>query len=137
MVLFTGIIILLPEQEPSTPAMTYNPGTHVIATLVSDQTSSLNKYDSFQSLIDRLIEEHGLQKLGEVYHNFSPAGYTAVVCLSESHLSIHTWPEHGRVNVDIYLSNYLRNNNGTVNSIYEAIKQHFAASVSNEQILKR
>ncbi|MGB8192800.1 MAG: adenosylmethionine decarboxylase [Chitinophagaceae bacterium] len=117
--------------------MTYHPGTHLIATLASDQTSSLDKYESFRELVDELIQQHGLQKLGEVYHNFSPAGYTAVVCLSESHLSIHTWPEHGRINIDIYLSNYLRNNNGTVNKIYESIKDHFAASVTNEQFLKR
>jgi S-adenosylmethionine decarboxylase len=117
--------------------MTYTPGTHLIATLSSEMTAALSQYQSFQQLVNELIQQHGLQKLGEVYHNFSPAGYTAVVCLSESHLSIHTWPEHGRVNIDIYLSNYLRNNDGTVNSIYEAIKAHFSASVTNEQLLQR
>lgn len=117
--------------------MTYNPGTHLIATLATEMSSTLNQYESFQHLVNELIHKHQLQKLGEVYHNFSPAGFTAVVCLSESHLSIHTWPEHGKVNIDIYLSNYLRNNNGTVNSIYEAIKDHFSASVTNEQFLKR
>ena len=116
--------------------MDYNTGTHLIANLASP-SASLDQYESFQRIINNLIEAHHLQKLVEVYHNFSPAGYTAVVCLSESHLSIHTWPEHQRVNVDIYLSNYLRNNDGTVDRIYSAIQEFFGATVINEQFLKR
>ncbi|HEY0678145.1 MAG TPA: S-adenosylmethionine decarboxylase [Chitinophagaceae bacterium] len=117
--------------------MSYHPGTHLIATLIAGSSSALEQYDSFRQIVDDLIARHELQKLGEVYHNFSPSGYTAVVCLSESHLSIHTWPEHRRVNIDIYLSNYLRSNDGTVKTIYEAIKTYFDASVVNEQFLKR
>jgi S-adenosylmethionine decarboxylase len=88
-------------------------------------------------LVDDLIVRHDLQKLGEVYHNFSPEGFTGVVCLSESHLSIHTWPEHGKINLDIYLSNHLRQNDGTVAAIYDSIKKHFSAAVEQEQIIKR
>ena len=117
--------------------MNYLPGTHIIATLVSDDKTSLAEYSSFRLLVENLVQEHSLQKLGEVYYNFSPAGYTGVVCLSESHLSVHTWPEYGRINVDIYLSNYLRNNDGTVARIYEEIRKHFGAEVENEMILKR
>lgn len=115
--------------------MQYQPGTHLIATLTSER--SLDQYASFRRLVDELIDRHRLQKLGEVYHNFSPAGYTAVVCLSESHLSIHTWPEHGRINIDIYLSNFLRDNDGTVMDIYRSIREHFDATIDHEQILKR
>jgi S-adenosylmethionine/arginine decarboxylase-like enzyme len=28
-------------------------------------------------------------------HRFEPQGVTAIALLAESHLSIHTWPEHG------------------------------------------
>jgi S-adenosylmethionine decarboxylase len=117
--------------------MSYHPGTHLIATFRTTDTTSLKAFDAFQQLINQLIAAHELQKLGEVYHNFQPEGYTGVVCLSESHLSVHTWPEHGRVNVDIYLSNYLRNNDGTVQAIYQALQQHFRAEIEHEQILKR
>ena len=117
--------------------MSYLPGTHLIATLTTTQNSGLKEYTSFQNLVNEIVELHELNKLGEVYHNFSPAGYTGVVCLSESHLSIHTWPEHGRINIDIYLSNYLRNNDGTVTAIYDAIKKHFKAEVEIETYLKR
>lgn len=117
--------------------MSYQPGTHLIATLRAGDGLPLRQYESFRDVVDELIGRHELQKLGEVYHNFSPAGFTAVVCLSESHLSIHTWPEHGRINIDIYLSNYLRNNDGTVDSLYKAIREHFDATVEQEQFLRR
>jgi S-adenosylmethionine decarboxylase len=117
--------------------MSYNPGTHLIATLRTERAERLQQYASFQSLVDDLIGRYGLQKLGDVYHDFSPAGFTAVVCLSESHLSVHTWPEYGRVNIDIYLSNYLRENDGTVQALYEAMQAHFDATVENVQTIKR
>ena len=117
--------------------MSYTPGTHLIATLTTEHEELLHQYGDFALLVNDLIAKHDLQKLGEVYHNFSPCGYTAVVCLSESHLSIHTWPEHKRVNIDIYLSNYQRSNDGTVSHIYEAIKHHFKAAIEQEHFLKR
>jgi S-adenosylmethionine decarboxylase len=117
--------------------MSYNAGTHLIATLYTGSSTLLERYAAFQELVNTLIEQHQLQKLGEVYHDFQPAGYTAVVCLSESHLSVHTWPEYGKLNIDIYLSNYLRNNDGTVRAIYKAIVDHFRARIEDEQIIRR
>ncbi|HVG16129.1 MAG TPA: S-adenosylmethionine decarboxylase [Chitinophagaceae bacterium] len=117
--------------------MSYHPGTHLIATLKTENQQSLGQYLEFSHLLDKLIQQYDLQKIGEVYHDFSPGGFTAIVCLSESHLSIHTWPEYGKINMDIYLSNYLRENDGTVHSIYDKIKLHFGATVENEQFLKR
>ena len=40
--------------------------------------------------------------LNEVSHQFSPQGVTALGLLAESHISIHTWPEHGYAAVDIF-----------------------------------
>ena len=37
-------------------------------------------------------------------HHFGPAkGVTGVALLAESHISIHTWPEHGLAAVDIFV----------------------------------
>ena len=33
---------------------------------------------------------------------FSPVGVTGMAIVSESHLVIHTWPEHGYAAVDIF-----------------------------------
>ena len=41
------------------------------------------------------------QVLGSVKHHFEPHGASVVVLVAESHLSIHTWPEHGYAAADI------------------------------------
>jgi S-adenosylmethionine decarboxylase proenzyme len=38
----------------------------------------------------------------EVFHNFSPHGVSGVVVIAESHVAIHTWPEHDYAAVDIF-----------------------------------
>jgi S-adenosylmethionine decarboxylase proenzyme len=37
-----------------------------------------------------------------VFHKFSPQGVSGVVVIMESHIAIHTWPEHGYAAVDIF-----------------------------------
>jgi len=37
-----------------------------------------------------------------VFHMFNPHGISGVVVIEESHLSIHTWPEHGFASIDLY-----------------------------------
>ena len=117
--------------------MEYHPGTHLIATFETNTAMLLERSARFKDMVNGLVAANGLQKLGEVYHDFEPAGFTGVICLSESHLSIHTWPEYGKVNIDIYLSNYLRDNDGTVDALYTALREFFGGQVVHEQKIRR
>lgn len=117
--------------------MSYHPGLHIVATLSCPSTVSLESYEGFKQLAGQLVNQHGLAQLGEVFHNFSPGGFTGVVCLSESHLSVHTWPEYGKVNLDIYLSNFERENDGTVKEIYTALCQYFGGEIVHEEMIRR
>ncbi len=40
--------------------------------------------------------------IGESFHQFSPQGVTGILSIAESHISIHTWPEHGYAAADIF-----------------------------------
>ena len=115
----------------------YQPGLHIIATISTDKKDLLVDFFGMQNLVNWLIENKSLEKLGEVYHKFPTGGYTSVICLSESHLSMHTWPEYGKVNLDIYLSNFLRNNDGTVDQIFHSLVQYFEGTVSDVQKIRR
>jgi S-adenosylmethionine decarboxylase len=97
--------------------MAYHPGLHLIADFSSQEFSALTTYQPVKQLFDQLIADYELVKIGEVYHNFPGGGFTGVVCLAESHLSVHTWPEHQRVTFDVFLSNYLRVNDATTRGI--------------------
>ncbi|MBA4032477.1 MAG: adenosylmethionine decarboxylase [Planctomyces sp.] len=35
-------------------------------------------------------------------HKFDPQGVTGVAVLTESHLSVHSWPEHGYLAADVF-----------------------------------
>jgi len=37
-----------------------------------------------------------------VFHEFNPVGISGVVVIAESHLAIHTWPEHRYAAVDVF-----------------------------------
>jgi S-adenosylmethionine decarboxylase len=54
----------------------------------------------------RLLEEaaviSGATVLETVFKKFDPQGATVICLLSESHISIHTWPEEGKAAVDVY-----------------------------------
>lgn len=115
----------------------YQTGLHIIASIEEVDAALLKTYEVFKLQLESIIAQHGLQKLGEVYHNFAPAGFTAVVCLSESHISVHTWPEHGLVNYDIYLSNHERVNDATVMEIDLAFQSFFKGKTRQSQQIKR
>jgi S-adenosylmethionine decarboxylase len=117
--------------------MIYKPGLHIIAELFVADTALLKEYYQAKSCIDDLIAKHSLNNLGEVYHNFSPAGFTGVVCLSESHLSLHSWPEHKRLHMDVYLSNFLKDNNTVTVAVFDSLVTFFNATIINKQILER
>jgi S-adenosylmethionine decarboxylase len=38
----------------------------------------------------------------DVFHNFNPHGISGVVVIAESHVAIHSWPEHLCASVDIF-----------------------------------
>ncbi|MBO0949482.1 S-adenosylmethionine decarboxylase family protein [Fibrella forsythiae] len=106
---------------------TYQPGLHILATFEAPVTR-LTDVAACRAVFDRLIDELGLSKVGEVYHSFGNGGFTAVVCLTESHVSIHTWPEFGRATFDVFLSNYLRDNSEKVRTFYAETLLAFAGT---------
>jgi len=44
----------------------------------------------------------GAHIVGESFHHFSPHGVTGILAIAESHISIHTWPEHCYAAADIF-----------------------------------
>ncbi|MGE3518182.1 MAG: adenosylmethionine decarboxylase [Vicinamibacterales bacterium] len=48
------------------------------------------------------LERAGASVVQLLSHHFPGAGLTCVVILAESHAVLHTWPETGTVNIDIF-----------------------------------
>lgn len=82
------------------------------------------------------------KKLDEAYHTFpadtaGPAGFTAVLALTKSPLSIHTWPEHGLATFDVFLSYFQLDNSATVRGIYAATLAFFGGSERTKTEVRR
>jgi len=105
--------------------MSYTPGLHILAEFTTANTQALSSSANCKIFFDELIYRYALQNVGHVYHDFEGAGFTAVVCLTESHLSIHTWPEFSLATFDVFLSNYQKDNTDKVRSIYADVLAFF------------
>lgn len=64
-----------------------------------------------QGMTNKIIEiiRNNFTIVKEVSHEFTPQGETIVLILSESHCSIHTYPEHQYISIDIYICNMNKN----------------------------
>jgi S-adenosylmethionine/arginine decarboxylase-like enzyme len=108
--------------------LSYTPGLHILATFLAP-AAALRDMAACQAFFDQQITDFQLAKVGEAYHAFpDKGGFTAVLALTESHLSIHTWPEHGLATFDVFLSNFRRDNAATVHGIYAATLVFFGGT---------
>lgn len=77
-------------------------GRHIIAELWGCNVEKLND----KELIERIFVDAALKAGAEIrevtFHKFAPHGISGVVIISESHLTIHCFPEHGYASVDVY-----------------------------------
>lgn len=79
-----------------------NFGVHIVSDLYECEPEKLMRMEKIEKVVEKAIEKSGLNKIKSHFHQFKPYGVTGFVLLSESHLAIHTWPEHGYVSLDVY-----------------------------------
>jgi S-adenosylmethionine decarboxylase len=108
--------------------MEYKKGLHVLLNIRTSRDAALADSSLWQKHINAQIEKYKLQKVGEVCHNFAGGGFTAIHGLTESHVSIHTWPEYGLCTCDIFLSNYQKDNHNTVREIGKSVIELFSCT---------
>jgi S-adenosylmethionine decarboxylase len=77
-------------------------GQHVMTDAWGIDFDVLNDIDFLQEHMKKAAEIIGATILTTEGWKFEPAGVTVVVILSESHLSIHTYPEKGFAALDGY-----------------------------------
>jgi S-adenosylmethionine decarboxylase len=58
--------------------------------------------DEIMGTFSAALRRAGATVVREVSHAFPETGLTCVLILSESHAVLHTWPETGTVNIDIF-----------------------------------
>ena len=77
-------------------------GTHLLLEVSDAPYATLNSSTSVLAALQAAVEAGGLDVVHQVVHEFPVQGCSAVLMISESHLSIHTWPEHGYAAIDMF-----------------------------------
>jgi len=77
-------------------------GHHYIVEGSGCNPEVISRVEEVEQIMVRAAEVADVQVWAISFHRFSPNGVSGVVVISESHLSVHTWPEVGYVALDIY-----------------------------------
>lgn len=87
------------------------------------------------AIIDALKKER-FTILDSVSHTFEPHGYTLMILLAESHVAVHTYPEHNSVYFSIYSCRGDEDGAGTYEAVMAYLKPK-SVDYSNKKIIVR
>lgn len=77
-------------------------GTHVLLELRECDPQLLDDLAYIRQELLRAAAAVDAHVVGESFHQFTPQGVTGILSIAESHISIHTWPEHRYAAADIF-----------------------------------
>jgi S-adenosylmethionine decarboxylase len=77
-------------------------GTHFLASYLQCDKDQLTDLKELKQAMFDAVKASGATMLDSVDYVFSPNGYTGAIILSESHATIHTYPEVDSCFVDLF-----------------------------------
>lgn len=78
-------------------------GKHLLVELYECASPQLDDAESLVALAKEAASAMGATVVAAHSHQYEPYGVSVVLMLAESHLSLHTWPEHGTASLDVYV----------------------------------
>lgn len=105
-------------------------GLHLIVELRNG--AGLDDPARIERAFRQAVEAAGATLLHIHLHRFSPQGVTGVALLAESHITVHTWPEHAYGAFDVFMC-------GTADpwTVVEVLKRAFASDEVEVRALRR
>jgi spermidine synthase len=102
-------------------------GLHLIGDLSGCRCDPKLLLDSkrFEEACVGMVQAAGLAVMDARFHQFEGAGYTGTVVLAESHMAIHTWPEHNGLTLDVYVCNFSADNSAKARQLFDALAAYF------------
>ena len=83
----------------------------------------LETIDGIEPLMEKIIEICKLKVVAKCKYQFTPIGVTMLYLLSESHLTIHTYPEKKACSINLYTCNAETDLQEALNVIYNYFNQ--------------
>ncbi|HLP29726.1 MAG TPA: adenosylmethionine decarboxylase [Geothrix sp.] len=107
-------------------------GHHLLAEFTGCDPAALSDLERVTSAMLQAAEASGATIVTHSFHHFSPYGVSGAVIIAESHLAIHTWPEHGFAAVDFFSCGEVDMDRGLA-----VLKAAFAATGETRMALER
>jgi len=77
-------------------------GKHILGELYDIEYTKLNSFDLILECIEKGTMSANATLLGVQIKKFCPSGMTILALLSESHISIHTYPKNKALFLDVF-----------------------------------
>ena len=74
---------------------------HLLVEIIG--SASLNEKETMEKFLQDLAQVYGSEILALQVYQFQPFGLSALLVMPESHVAVHTWPEHGYAALDVFL----------------------------------
>ena len=117
-------------------------GHHWLLECYDCDAAILKEYTLVEELLKEAAVKGGMNIIETRFHQFEPWGVSGFIIVSESHLSIHTWPEHQFAAIDIFscqtnidleailghLKTALKTENINVQKIERGLKKYFSTT---------
>jgi len=107
-------------------------GKHLIIELYNCGAALLSDPKQIEIILQETALVMGATIVQSNFHHFTPLGVSGVVIIKESHLTIHTWPEHGYAAVDVFTCGEIQLEKGI-----EFLKEKFETGEVEVQLLER
>ena len=112
-------------------------GKHLICDIKNIKNHTLlNSLEELKEIFNYICKTYDYNILNKAEHTFTPQGITIIYMLSESHISIHTFPEKNYAAMDIYTCREYTNND-VYTEIQEYLRKMFDSSEETFTIIDR
>jgi S-adenosylmethionine decarboxylase len=113
-------------------------GKHIVCDIKGIQNLDLlNSSKEIREMLNIICEKYNFQILEKIHYDFVPEGCSIIFLLSESHISIHTFPEKRHISFDLYTCRHYENNKEYEEIFNYLIKILNASYDSNYKIIDR
>jgi len=112
-------------------------GHHTLLDFYGCAARRVRRSRDIKALLCAAVCAGGGRIVKAVFHNFSPYGVSGVVVITESHVTIHTWPEHGFVTIDVYVCNYTTDNTYKAERLFRSMQEALRPQRTKYQAIHR
>ncbi len=77
-------------------------GQHALLNFIGVDSAILKDHEMIKKILLDSANKGNFTILNSFFHAFDNHGFTGILLLSESHMSIHTWPEYNYMALDVF-----------------------------------